>query len=123
MAKLVPELGVRRVTGSQSAIEARMQQPPFPPGLNMPSETYFPLSSQQLGFSQSGVGINMPMAAFPPHFSVSPPALSTRDGLQHLAILGVQGNLSPTYDHIMPVSFLCIFEQGGRFTELVLTIS
>lgn len=100
-----------------------MQQLPFPTGLNMPSETYFPRSSQQPGFSQSGVGINMPTAAFPPHFSVSPPALSTRDGLQHLAILGVQGHLSPTYDHIMPVSFLSISNPGGRFTELVLTKS
>ncbi|KJE04374.1 hypothetical protein I311_01856 [Cryptococcus gattii NT-10] len=123
VAKLVPEPGIRRVTGSQSAIEARMQQLPLPTGLNMPSETYFPLSSQQPGFSQSGVGINMPTAAFPPHFSVSPPALSTRDGLQHLAILGVQGLLSPSYDHIMPVSFLNISNPGGRFTELVLTKS
>lgn len=123
MAKLVSEPGIRRVMGSRSAIETRMQQLPFPPGLNMPSETYFHVSSQQPEFSQSGVGINLPMAALPPHFSVSPPALSTRDGLQHLAILGVQGHLSPTYDHIMPVSFLRIFEHGGRFTEVVLTKS
>lgn len=79
----------------------------------MPSETYFLVSSLQPGFSQSDVGINMPMATFPPHFSVSPPALSARDGLQHLAILGVQGHLSPTYDHILPVSFYVYFRTRG----------
>ncbi|KIR29719.1 hypothetical protein I309_01204 [Cryptococcus deuterogattii LA55] len=101
VAKLVPEPGVRRITGSQPAIEARMQQPPFLPGLNMPSETYFPVSFQQPEFSQFGVGINMPMAAFPPHFSVSPPALSTRAGLQHAAILAYKeenGTVKAIYD-------------------------
>ncbi|OXG50230.1 hypothetical protein J010_03002 [Cryptococcus neoformans] len=104
LSNLAREPVVKRVTESQSAIEARIQQPQFSPGLNMPSATYVPMLSQQPGFLQPSVGIGMPVATFPPRFSLSPPAFSTGDGLQHLAMLGGQGSLSPTYDHIMPIA-------------------
>lgn len=118
LSNLAREPVVKRVTESQSAIEARIQQPQFSPGLNMPSATYVPMLSQQPGFLQPSVGIGMPMTTFPPRFSLSPPAFSTGDGLQHLAMLGGQGHLSPTYDHIMPVSFLYIFERVGELLSL-----
>lgn len=118
LSNLAREPVVKRVTESQSAIEARIQQPQFSPGLNMPSATYVPMLSQQPGFLQPSVGIGMPVATFPPRFSLSPPAFSTGDGLQHLAMLGGQGNLSPTYDHIIPVSCLYIFERVGELLSL-----
>lgn len=103
LSNLACEPAIKRVTESQSAIEARMRQPQFSSGLNMPSAAYLPMSSQQPGFLQPDVGIGMPTATFPPRFSLSPPAFSTGHGFQHLSMLGGQGHLSPTYDHIMPI--------------------